>query len=759
MATINGTAGNDVLTGTNDADEVFGLAGDDIIDGGFGADRLYGGEGADIFRFTSVAYSYPSPTDLGVIDGGAGYDTLDFSSISPASVGTIQNAAGNYVLGAYVGSQKFELNAIERIIFGSGSDYIDVGNGVNVPAGLDVRAGGGADQITATGRVSVYGDDGDDDFFISGYFDGAVAGSVMDGGAGYDTLKTNISFTIDLETHIASSFGGSFEVLGFERLLATPDEFGLTTYLGDGGANSFAVNPLFASNRGSVAFSGRGGDDSLSGGIGNDSLDGGDGNDTILGGDGDDAVIGGAGTNTVDGGAGTDTAVLSGSYNDFTITQANGVTTYSRAGETTNFTNVERFRYADGVVRGPLAAAGGAVGFDLSGKTGPATLATGTNSDAIYAGGALVAADRIDAGAGVDQLALQGNYTGANALVLQAGTIANVELIALLNGGSYVITTADQTVAAGQQFTVFGTNLSAGNNLTFNGSAETDGTFLMFGGAGTDNLTGGTGSDAFFFGPDRFGANDVVVGGAGVDQIGFDGLSGGLTLTSSNTDVELVALLRGTNGLNEFGAITIDDSWVATGQTKTITAVTSFQGSAGPVKTNLIVDGSRETNGNLVIFGGSGDDRLSGGFGNDVLFGGLGQDFLTGGNGSDRFVFNASADSNVTAGTDGSSILNFDTLAGFSTAADTIQVDGQAYGNFSTIGGGQLSAGTFNSDLSSALGANLTGNGGVFFTADAGDFQGRTFLVINTDGIDGYQAGSDLVLAIEPMVTQMQIIG
>ena len=51
--------------------------------------------------------------------------------------------------------------------------------------------------------------------------------------------------------------------------------------------------------------------------------------------------------------------------------------------------------------------------------------------------------------------------------------------------------------------------------MTFNGSAETDGSFFIYGGKGVDTLTGGSGADVFFFAEDgRFGAGDHVDGGA-----------------------------------------------------------------------------------------------------------------------------------------------------------------------------------------------------------------------------------------------------
>lgn len=75
MPTINGTDGNDNLTGTDDDDVIDGMGGDDVIDGGLGADTLRGGAGNDTIRFSAVRFSSPAPTAIGLIDGGAGYDT------------------------------------------------------------------------------------------------------------------------------------------------------------------------------------------------------------------------------------------------------------------------------------------------------------------------------------------------------------------------------------------------------------------------------------------------------------------------------------------------------------------------------------------------------------------------------------------------------------------------------------------------------------------------------------------------------------
>ena len=249
--------------------------------------------------------------------------------------------------------------------------------------------------------------------------------------------------------------------------------------------------------------------------------------------------------------------------------------------------------------------------FNLS-QGGNDTVTGGAGNDAFMFGAAFTAFDSVDGGPGTnDQVGLQGDYSGG--LTLGASSLVNVEVLAVLPGFSYNITSIDANVATGQELSVFGGNLLAGNNFTFNGSAETNGRFRMFGGLGTDSFTGGAQEDGFYFGPGKWGAGDSVTGGGGAnDQLALDG-DYSINI-GANADVETLILLPGPGGTPNNFNITLTDVWTAALATKTVWGLN--------VTTAMTVNGSAETNGNLVFFGGQGSDTLIGGSGNDSLDGG-----------------------------------------------------------------------------------------------------------------------------------------
>ena len=143
------------------------------------------------------------------------------------------------------------------------------------------------------------------------------------------------------------------------------------------------------------------------------------------------------------------------------------------------------------------------------------------------------------------------------------------------------------------------------------------------------------------------------------------------------------------------------------------------------------------------LYGGCGNDVLHGGGAGDWLQGGRGADFLVGGAGSDYFVFANAKDS---GGGVYDTIYRLDYL-------DKIVVPGGVTGF-----DGQIDAGVssfFNVDpiLSAALDADHLGaHHAAIATAQItirhGPIIYQTFLVVDVNGVAGYQAGEDIAVLI-----------
>jgi serralysin len=317
----------------------------------------------------------------------------------------------------------------------------------------------------------------------------------------------------------------------------------------------------------------------------------------------------------------------------------------------------------------------------------------GAGNDNIFFGGTLNSADVVRGGEGNDTLVLQGAY---GALTLTAN-VTEIELISLLAGSNttfgesgtnrydYVITTHDSNFAAGIQVRVNGSPLLEGEDFTFDGSAETDARFVIYGGRGKDTLTGGRGNDIFFMADERFATGDTVNGGAGYDGMflrgnytidfnapGYTGLFThieNLTLTSAAD--ERYARSGGT----EFDYnIVLSDAIVKPGETLTVS------GTLLMANETMILDASQEADGLLKLYGGRAGDTLKGGGQADLIHGNLGADLLTGNGGADTFLYQSSSESTTgsvdhildfAAGTDKIDLLKID--------ADTNSAGNQAF--------------------------------------------------------------------------------
>ncbi|HTQ13094.1 MAG TPA: calcium-binding protein [Rhizomicrobium sp.] len=388
-------------------------------------------------------------------------------------------------------------------------------------------------------------------------------------------------------------------------------------------------------------------------------------------------------------------------------------------------------------------------------------LATGAADDLFFFGSAYGATDLLNGGAGNDTLALNSDfqypdlnadYTGANALTIFAGQLTSVESLGLSGGFSYDITLQAGNIAPGKTLTVkadsfsvsaggtddiFMPAFSSGDSLTFNGSAETAGHLAFDAAAGLYDLTGGFNSDKFNFGG-AFSSADMLNGGGGNDTLKLDGdYSSGLAFGAATiSSVEKIVLEAG----NSY-ALTMNDANVAAGATLVVDARSLGAGNG------LIFDGAAERDGGFDLIGGAGSDALTGGSGGDTLdLRAGGDDTAQGGGGADSILVSTKGhDTLVYSAASDSTSVGFDTVSRFNFSTDSIVAPWGQVTAFSLLQGGSLSLGTFDGDLASAL-SSLAPHAAIIFEASSGGLAGQAFLVIDANGVSGYQAGQDLVI-------------
>jgi Ca2+-binding RTX toxin-like protein len=695
---LDGGSGDDMLDGGSGDDILLGGAGDDSYSGGEGIDRLdVSGEGGPVainLHASLFIFPFGHPNATRSLGPGEGLDSFGNYETVTGIENLILTAGNDRALGSDVANQIeagagddsiYGMGGNDVIIAGSGDDDIGGGDGDDLIEGGDgidaiggdsgtdiINAGAGDDSaFGGTGNDALYGGAGDDllrgedgDDMLSG----GDGDDLLRGGAGVDTfdggtdgggvgslglIADRISFfesratqavVADLRTGVISNdgFGNVETMTGIESFGA--DTAFADTFYGNDNANGF--------------FVGRG--------------------DFVYGFGGDDLIEARAAPGVVDGGAGTDLLQLS-SNGGFLLPDANGngeaeVAPAMTAGWTVDLaagTLRDGFGNA-GTVAGIENLVGSALGDELRGDGsanridggsgndrllmqdgGEDTALGGEGNDVLYYGSALSAGDIANGGEGRDAIVLQGNVTA----VLTDTNLVGIESISIQSGANasfgdtannfydFDITTADGNVASGQQLIVNAQSLRSGEDFTFDGSAESDGKFLVYGGHGVDNLTGGAGADVFLFEGQRWGANDKVDGGAGRDALV---ISAGSGLTRIEFGADSLANIESISLNNRYATdpsqkpsyeLVLHNGNVAPGGTLIV------NGSSIPAGQLVNIDGRGVHDGNLILFGGGGHDTLFGGDGNDTLLGGGGADGLTGGAGADTFRYDAASDS------------------------------------------------------------------------------------------------------------------
>jgi Ca2+-binding RTX toxin-like protein len=520
VATINGTANHDHLTGTAEADFLYGFDGNDTLNGKEGADRMYGGGGSDLFFVDDEG---DQVFEDAIIGWDIVYTTLGYYAL-PANVESLRytgsasfmgvgNSGNNGLMGGSGDDTLNGLDGADSMTGGLGDDFYWVNDNGDT---VDEKAGEGYDSICIAGGITAYTLPANVErmvFLGSGGFQlfGNTLDNILTGGAWNDILNgyTGSDLMEGLAGNDLYFVDNVGDVVveeaneGIDTIRTT-----LSAYTLPANVENLTYNGLFG-----IAFTG----------IGN-GLD-----NVIDGGDAGDYLDGGAGADTMNGRGGNDVYVVD-HILDQVIEHATGGVDEVRTtlGSRTEYNKMYILPHNVENLTGTSASGQGVYGNTLDNMMrmgaggdlvvlhdgGIDTVFGGDGNDFLYFGGAYTTADSVDGGTGFDTLGLLASYD----LTFAANSLLGIEKLAVYGSGGfppaqYKLTTIDANVAAGQTLLVAGLSLQGGESLAFNGSAETNGAFMIYGGKGTDTLTAGAGNDRLY---GNLGA-DTLSGGAGRD--------------------------------------------------------------------------------------------------------------------------------------------------------------------------------------------------------------------------------------------------
>jgi Ca2+-binding RTX toxin-like protein len=694
--TLNGTAASNMILAGAGADAIVSGGGDDVIDGGVGTDTLsyasliasvsvnlqtgvvtgatqdtlsnvenITGTGFDDAFVTNAASNF--------IDGGAGSDTVDYSS----TVGDMSvDLSSGLVLG---GGGADILLSVENLLTGSGDDVVSASSSDNV-----IDGGAGLDKVSyssASGAVNINLDtgvvagasgadtlisvegvmgSGFDDIIVSG-----ADGNFIDGGAGDDLVDYSTSTSgVAVNLSLASNSGGAAGdvLLNIEGI--TGSDYA-DTITGDDGANTL-IGGL--------------GDDTIDGGNGIDVLDGADGfdtldygnstyavqvdltagtsvsvvgNDTISGfesvlgsvgnddmfGDGlSNVLIGGLGNDLLDGRGGVDSTDYTDSASGVNVNLLTGVATGGAGTDTlVSIENVTGSSHRD----------------TLTGDAADNVLMGGADIDTLAGG---LGNDTLDGGDG-DDLVSYASATGGVTVDLGVGAVSgaagNDVLISIehVQGSAYADTLAGD---AGYNRIYGGGGVDTVDYTNANGSVTVD---LLSGAA-----SGGGGDDALFSVENVIGTDfaDTFISGLGANRIeaglGTDRVDYTDAAAAVQVDLQTGSV---TGGSGRDVLVSIEDA-TGSGFDDTLT-------------------GSSAVNS---LIAGEGADTLDGGAGSDTLNGGLGVDTASYKRATAAVVANLGTGSAVT-GVDTDTLVSIENVVGSNFADD---LTGDALAN--TIDGG-----------------------------------------------------------------------
>jgi Ca2+-binding RTX toxin-like protein len=583
---VNGGAGNDTITGGSSNDILLGGTGQDTITSAAGNDSVDGGAGNDTVVMGTTF------TVADTLIGGADVDTLSIGQAATATIAA--RASGFETLLLSAGATQ------DMALFTNNTGFTRVNANTAGGTFSFTNAGAGvvtlgAETATAAITFALATGTGSSDALTLSSVDNAVQTAVTANDIETLTLAnaaTAASTNAVTITTLAATALKTLNITGLGGTIITNAITNATalTAVNDNHTGAGVVTLDLSTATGAVTYTGGSatGATTLVMGNGNNVVTANSattvGNFTVTGGTGNDSITGGFGADSFIGGAGADT---------------------------------------------------------LIGGSGADTLAGGAGNDSISGGDGIdqfstdSGADTMDGGAGTDVLTITAGFSDITldtiTLIetLEMGAVGSTMTIAqhaaftsITNPGA--VTLSDVGAVAAKAGVV-AYNLAAGTN-TFTASAT----------AADNSVVGGTGADTFNFGLTTASAqlldvNDTIKGGTGTDTLNLTG-NVALTVTLTNvSEVENIVLANTTTAV----ALTLATGNATSTQSLTIDgqALTSALGT-------LTVDGALETDGSLIIVGGTLSDTLTGGGIADTITGGTGADSITGGDGVDNLAGN-----------------------------------------------------------------------------------------------------------------------
>jgi Ca2+-binding RTX toxin-like protein len=651
--TVSGNAGHDYLEGGWGNDTLSGGGGNDVLDAGPGTDTLKGGSGDDTYMVNVVQVGNVGKLEDSFSElANEGVDTLKLQSdwLSPLTA-TVTLAANFENLDATnVGGVGVKLNLIGNAL----------GNEIHGAYGVNVIDGG-------AGNDKLYGDNGEhDDTLIGGAGDDELHGGVwvtndtLIGGAGADKLyggDGNDLYKMDQSDTVIEETGYGIDTVEMTvslknstfDLLLSPDFWNIEIFKLIGNIGATVI-----------------GDDNQN------TIIGGAGADTLDGGLNDDILNGGGGADVLRGGWGIDTYYLD-NVNDIVEEENDGEADDSDT-VVANYliskfiTGVENYTYTGTAA---WTFTGNDEGNVLTGGSGADVLKGGAGYDELFGG---AGADVLDGGDLHDLLVGGlGNdiyYRGEDGIYDQIIELANEGIDTVYTWFSTNLTDPDWQnienvkVLAGAEVAELHGN-AASNVLDASASA----TRVYLEGAGGNDILTGSAFDDELRGQEGI---DILKGGKGNDIYLAEAVQVGTGSTAKLVDTITELAGEGTDTLyiEELAPLDLDKTF-----TFSLGAnLENLYFASAIVQLNVIANAeANEITANMrdnVLDGGAGNDVLYGDYGNDTLIGGLGNDELYGGGQNDILIGGLGADKLV--GGEGDDVFRAD------DKGDTIvEIDGE----------------------------------------------------------------------------------